>query len=945
MPDGFEKPHRVRPRSPDAGIWQQVGELFDKLVDQSPDTRLHHLERIESQRVHDWVERLLAAHDSDGDSIVDETLDELVERIVRMEGDRFSVMPESVSDLVLGNWRTIEEIGRGGMGVVLRGERADGQFEKEVAIKLLPPGPVGPERQQRFADEIRALARLEHPNIAHLIDGGISDDDIPYLVMEYVDGIPITDYCNRHRLDLIGRIELFDQVIAAVSFSHRQLIIHGDIKPSNLLVTLEGRVKLVDFGVASMLTEPASMRELPAGVHCSPAYSAPERLQGAPPAIPQDIYALGAVLNELLTGHKIRNARQMTALLMGHPPAKPPLLPSEQAADNPYAPFPASRLKGDLDAICERSLADHPDDRYESASALKTDLENWNDHRPVQATNGGKIYRTGKWFRRHKLPAAAVVLVTVSLVAGTGISLWQADRAAKSAEEAEHQMRRALAAQRDAEQAQARAVATRDFLVDLFQATIPDVPADQLPDTESLLVEGARRALEAEALSPALRADMLSAIGSIYRIRGRHEEARPLLEQARKLATETRQAAPEIHARTAIAWANLLLHDEKVDEAFSELEQLITILEASAPESPMLLEARYELGLKLGLYLREDRKALAIMQEVNREVHGRDDVADRFRRRLKTGLAHTLFGVGRFEEADPIYREAIELEEKMKGSSHRSVATKLANAANNDTMLGRFDRANARYRRALQIHHEAGEEPYEPHAAAHLGYGSSLAWQGRIDEALAQKRLGIRKWAEYDELDSPQDLRYGSYHVGYALMHGGRWEEAEAFLKRAIDNYPEEGGARLILINALTGLTLSKCKAGDTTSGLKYLDQLHTEKRGRDLLPTMDANILEAEAECLRASGAREEALDTLAEAASLASAMAPGAAAFRARRSLLQARIHAKNGEMSHARTALDAARRELGRFGLDTHPLMSEISDLQERLGQQIAGHERSE
>lgn len=926
-------------------IWQRVGKLFDELVELSPDNRLRRLEQIESQHVRDWVERLLAAHESDGESIVDETLDKLVERIVQVESDRFSVMPEHVSNLVLGNWRTIEEIDRGGMGVVLRGARADGQFEKKVAIKLLPPGPVGPDRQQRFADEIRALAHLEHPNIAHLIDGGISDDHIPYLVMEYVDGIPITDYCDQHRLDLSERIGLFEQVISAVSFSHRQLIVHGDIKPSNLLVNPEGRVKLVDFGVASMLFEPTSTRELPAGVHCSPAYAAPERLQGAPPAIPQDLYALGAVLNELLTGHKIRNARQMTGLLMGHPPAKPPPLPSEQAADNPDAPFPASRLKGDLDAICETAMAEHPDDRYESASALKRDLENWSDHRPVQAIHGGKIYRTGKWFRRHKLPAAAAVLVAVSLVAGSGISLWQADRAANSAKEAQRQMQRAQSAQHDAEQAQARALATRDFLVELFQATIPNVPPDQIPDTESLLAEGARRALEAEGLSPALRADMLSAIGSIFQVRGRHEDARPLLEQARKLATENRRAAPEIHARTVLAWTELLLHDEKVNEAISKLEELIAFLEANAPGSTMLLEARYELGLNLTLYLREDRKALAIMQEVNREVRGRDDVTDQFRRRLKTGLAHTLFGVGRFDEAGPLYQEAIELEEKLKGSNHRSVATKLANAANNDTMLGRFERANAGFQRALQIHHESAEEPYEPHAAAHLAYGSSLAWQGRTDEALAQKRLGIRKWAEYDELDSPQDFRYGSYHVGYVLMHGGRWEEAEKFLERAVENYPEDGGPHMVLINALTGLALAKCKAGDTTSGLHYLDRIQTETQGREILPAMDANILEAEADCLRASGAHEEALDTLAEAANLTSTMAPGAAASRARRNMIQARIHAKGGQSSRARTSLEAARRELGKFGLDSHPLMGEIRDLHERLGRQVAGHDRPE
>ncbi|MEX0916096.1 MAG: serine/threonine-protein kinase, partial [Wenzhouxiangellaceae bacterium] len=260
----------------DSTTWSRVGVLFDEIVALPHDQRRQRLAQIESAEVREWVEKLLEAHDAPGEAIVDQALDEIVGRMFDERSDAFQVMPEDLSGKEFGNWRSVAEIGRGGMGVVMRGERADGQFEKQVAIKLLSPGPVGPERRERFLAEIRALARLEHPNIAHLIDGGISDDGIPYLVMEFVEGMRIDHWCRQTHSSVQQRLRLLLKVASAVSYAHGELVVHADIQPANVLVNSQGEPKLVDFGIAGLLRPQHVERSDSANVvlHCSPAYAA-----------------------------------------------------------------------------------------------------------------------------------------------------------------------------------------------------------------------------------------------------------------------------------------------------------------------------------------------------------------------------------------------------------------------------------------------------------------------------------------------------------------------------------------------------------------------------------------------------------------------------------------------------------------------------------------------
>jgi predicted Ser/Thr protein kinase len=297
-------------------IWAQAASLFDELAQHPSGER----ERIMAERtipgpVRRWLDELLEAHDADRSMIIDRRIDDLA-RGLADKADAPTI--EDPSGQRFGPWRARRTVGRGGMGLVLEGERADGRFEMRVAIKLLAPEALGASAQSLIEQEVRTLARLEHPGIARLVDGGVRDDGVAWLAMEFVDGESIDAWCERQKPGIEQRLALFRQVAEAVSFCHRALVAHGDIKPANILVDEYGRARLLDFGIAARMTESGS--EASAGgtrSWCSPGYASPERLAGQPPSIEDDVFALGAVLFRFLNGRGIRSAPEQTRLLSG----------------------------------------------------------------------------------------------------------------------------------------------------------------------------------------------------------------------------------------------------------------------------------------------------------------------------------------------------------------------------------------------------------------------------------------------------------------------------------------------------------------------------------------------------------------------------------------------------------------------------------------------------
>ena len=338
----------------------------------------------------------------------------------------------------LGPYEVTGIAGRGGMGAVYRARRADGEFDQDVAIKLIRQGFETPLALERFRQERQILARLAHTAIGRLLDGGTvtdeSGDDAPYLVMEYVDGEPITAYCTSQRLSVHGRLRLFRLVCDGVQHAHQQLIVHRDIKPGNILVTPDGHPKLLDFGIAKLLIEDAALpsARTSTGMQAlTPDYASPEQVKGEPATAATDIYSLGAVLYELLTGQKVHQFQSLSPVEIGRVVCEAETTrPSE--AVTPTTPGAAKlrrQLEGDLDMILLKALRKEPARRYPSVEQFSEDIRRHLAGMPVLARPDTVTYRAGKFLRRNRFTLAAAALATASLVGGTVVSLWQARRA------------------------------------------------------------------------------------------------------------------------------------------------------------------------------------------------------------------------------------------------------------------------------------------------------------------------------------------------------------------------------------------------------------------------------------------------------------------------------------------------------------------------------------
>jgi len=377
----------------------------------------------------------------DRQKFLDETCgpDESLRRLAsRLYDEKFGTPPESsrdhpraqTKDWQIGPYRVERELGRGGMGVVLLASRADQQYRKQVAIKLLRPGHDGDQIFRRFQNERQILANLEHPNICRLLDGGVTEEGEPYFVMEHVrNARPIDEYCASHNLGLNERLELFRQACSAVQYAHRFLIVHRDLKPSNILVTDEGVVKLMDFGIAKNLLagfddpSPQTLGLQP----MTPAYASPEQLRGEPISTSSDVYSLGVVLYELLTGHRPFELADkplpgMIKSICENEPERPSITilrpPSENTRNSKFAESFVERLRGDLDWIILMALRKDPMRRYMTVEQFSEDIHRFMEGLPVLARGDTFSYRAGKFLRRHKLGAIAVVGIVVTLAGG-----------------------------------------------------------------------------------------------------------------------------------------------------------------------------------------------------------------------------------------------------------------------------------------------------------------------------------------------------------------------------------------------------------------------------------------------------------------------------------------------------------------------------------------------
>jgi eukaryotic-like serine/threonine-protein kinase len=634
---------------------QQLQTLFEQALELPPAQRSEFLTRATGAdaSLRDEVLALLAAHDSSATAL-NRPVDLVALGTSGADASRWLGQK-------LGPWRVTRLIGFGGMGTVCEAERADEQFEKRVAIKFLHRHARIPSAVQRFRAERQMLANLDHPNIATLLDGGVTDDGQPYLVMEYIDGQSITGWADTRSLSRRARIELFLQVCAAVEGAHRQLIVHRDLKPGNVLVSQDGRVKLLDFGIAHLLDESAPEFVATRGsqpVSFTPDYAAPEQMQAKPVSTATDVFALGVILYQLLTAR----------------------LPFERRTDPLAVAAPAS-LDPDLDAVLARALEADPQRRYATVQALRTDLEHWLHGAPVTAHPDSSAYRLRKFVGRHRAGVAVGALAVMAILTAGGVALWQAQLA-----------RSAAADMRE----------WNSFLMDVLRMSNPFGEGEEL--TLSAALDRAAGQIDTRfANRPDLSAEIRFGIGSSMVDRYRLDQAEVQLARAFDESVKVFGSDDIRTLRVRDAIAGLRVEQSRYRDAEQDYRSVIEALERGGLQpDPLYTLALGNLG---NLYLIEERytEADRVLQQSQQSDARHQSMDAMDRAVLLSNLAHAAHGLKNLDAADRYYEQAGTAYAKLFPDGSPDFAILLNNRASLQEERNEPAAALASYQRSLAM--------------------------------------------------------------------------------------------------------------------------------------------------------------------------------------------------------------------------------------------------
>jgi serine/threonine-protein kinase len=598
----------------------------------------------------------------------------------------------------LGPYRVLDILGHGGMGVVYLAERAD--VGGRVALKVLWDAPFSPALRARFDEEQRILARLEHPGIVPLYHAGETDDGTAWFSMEYVDGARITSHVRERQLAVRDRLRLFTAVCAAVMAAHEQLVVHGDLKPSNILVTREGRVRLLDFGVARRLDRADG--ESDRGARMTPAYAAPELANGGPAGTQADVYALGLVLYELLVDR----------------------LPRE-TIDGADAPSTASALRStsdgrredwrDLDLIVQRATAPEPTNRYPSVEALERDVSRYLADLPLEGLAGDTVYRLTKAVRRNRVAVAVGLVITVGLAGGL----------------LAHE--RTLRASRDAALAEAaRSARLRGFLEQLFEGGATGA-ADLANVRVATIIDNGIREARALTADPGVQVEMLGSLGVVTERLGAFARADTLARETVQLATSVygAQHPRTLDARVLGARARLRLKD--LDGAEAELRRILSLVRPEDRLHPVAAEIRVALGSLLR-DAGQGREAIPLLQEAVAIRAAGDSTTGEFAVALRE-LGAAIASSGDLVAADSTYRRALKATRLARGPNHPEVAYLLANLGQAASQRGEFAMAEQYQRQAAQALAAWYGEAHYLAAAARMVLMQTLVRAGRFAEA------------------------------------------------------------------------------------------------------------------------------------------------------------------------------------------------------------------
>jgi serine/threonine-protein kinase len=784
--------------------WSRIGELFHAALEQPPEERDRFLAREcgDDTALLSEIESMLAAHEDQSRLRVEDRLLSDGEQVDPMLGR------------VIGAYRLVSLIGRGGMGDVYLAERDDDQFEHRVAFKLIRPGLGGRAATERFLRERQILAQLQHPNIAMLLDGGVTEDGHPYLVMQYVDGRPLTEWCRERGLSLRQRLELFLTVCDAVQAAHNNLVVHRDLKSANILVMADGQIRLLDFGIAKLLDEKL-VDDAQGGLTVdfdrllTPTHAAPEQVTGQAVTTATDVYALGVLLYELLTDERPFDVDQSSAAAIERSICETvPEPPSRRSREH------RKELRGELDNIVLMALRKEPGRRYQSARELADDIASHLQGRPVKAQGDSLAYRTRKALKRHRwaVTAAAVVLLTIA---------WSLAAITRESRQRLAQRDRAIA-----EQAKADAVV--GVLSDLLTRSNPR----NLPDggvlTRDNFITMLAEAVDGLDHQPDVQARLRQLLVGVHKAHHRNDDWLAAVEKLLAWHEQAGSDSLKIAAlRHELALATLAIQGEQVAEPL--------LRESLARHQRLLEPLSRDVGIAAqdlagALILRSPAEAAELMDQAFRIALANDAVDSLGMARAFNGLGNVELARGEIGAARENYEKALSLLEPHLGEAHPHVMVVTSNLARTLKRPQDLDRAELLLQRNRQIMEKVRGERTLGVALSWESLGVVLVLQGRHAEAVAA----------FDQAAAIQREVSGENAVGTAnplvkaatvLIAAGRPNEAvERFARvRAMESArdPEEQSPeKLLPVYGHAMQSLALYEAGRREEALAVLDEL-----------------------------------------------------------------------------------------------------------------------
>ncbi len=809
----------------DSQTWARLETVFFAALDLPPGQRAAYLDEAcaGDPALRAEVAAMLAAHEDSGTDGLE------IERALLNEGGHPALRDTAAHEgMEVGPWRLSRLLGTGGMGEVWLASRTGGDFEQAAAVKLVRPGWRTTELAARFRHERRLLARLAHPNIAMLLDGGLTAEGTPYLAMEYVDGRPITAWCAERSLDLRQRLKLFREVCEAVRFAHANLVVHRDLKPANILVTGEGRPVLLDFGIAKLLdAEDADTAVTRADDRLlTPEHAAPEQLRGEAATVATDVWALGALLFEMLAGQRPfdvsgKTPRSIERIVCESDPPRPSAV---------AAPADARALRGDLDAIVLTAMRRDPEQRYLSVEQLATDVELHLAGMPVRARPEGLGYHAAKFVRRHRT-AVAAMSAFVLLLAASAASWWQQARVVSRERD------RAVSANRDSEQAIA-------MMIGLFGVANPRV----VPGGDTLRVNDLLRLMTAEldssTESPRVRAKLWSALAEIHTSWSRHEEAESAAVRGIAAAHEGDLVAEDLllsHQRARVVLyrdgqedaepllrESLARHEAHFGPTHQELVpvlQDLALATVDRDEAARLLARALDITRRSG-----DGTSLASLHNAIGSNHWaagrRDSALASFGRAygllaarvppgspdllsVRSNMAVCEAALGRYAEAERSHREILEGRRRIFGDASLPAGNSRHQLAVALSLQCRHEEAVAALRTAIEALIEAVGPEHGDTMLARRSLASALIRAGRVDEGFAEMAAVQEAFAARGDADSEEGLRVRLARAEMELACGravpvGGVRAIAAAAKEAGHGSAQRDAARVLGLAALT---------------------------------------------------------------------------------------------------------------------------------------------